>query len=71
MVWCIQNNLDFERADALFHIQRVPYIDDGMSHAELDEVPSPRVFKTHLPIKYLPENFNENTKVCMFFILIS
>jgi hypothetical protein len=68
MVWCIQNDLDFEKAEALFHIQRVPYIDDGTTQIELEELPSPRVFKTHLPIKYLPENLNNKVKVCQFFL---
>jgi hypothetical protein len=55
--------LDFEQAGAVYHLARVPYIDMGVSEAELNEFPSPRVFKTHLPPKYLPDGFQNKGKV--------
>ena len=67
IIWCIKNDLDFEKADSIFHIQRVPFIDYGMSDAELTELDSPRVFKTHLPYKYLPNGCQHKAKVKNFF----
>jgi hypothetical protein len=55
--------LDFEAAASVYHLARVPYIDMGMSEAELNRFSSPRVFKTHLPHKYLPDGFQNTGKV--------
>ena len=69
-VWLIINNLDFDTASSVQHFQRVPFLDHGMSDAELEDIESPRVFKTHLPIEYLPEDFQNKSKVQSFNLQI-
>jgi hypothetical protein len=68
MCWLLKNGLDFERAKNELHILRVPYIDCGISHLELDEMQSPRVFKSHLLPKFYPENFHNKAKASTFFV---
>jgi hypothetical protein len=55
-------------AASTIHTLRVPFIDYGLSHAELDEMSSPRVFKSHLPLKYLPQDVHLKSKV--FFSIL-
>jgi hypothetical protein len=62
ITWLIKNGLDFERAKNEFHYVRVPWIDAGFSKIIIDNMPSPRVFKAHLPIKFLPDSFNKKAK---------
>ncbi|CAF0817408.1 unnamed protein product, partial [Brachionus calyciflorus] len=66
IVWLLQHNLDFEKAKSIRHFERVLYIDTGLSKGklrELEEAKDTRVFKSHLPIEYLPDNLNELSKV--------
>lgn len=42
---------------------RVPWIDQGFSNFTMSYLPSPRVFKTHFPVRFLPDNFNKLAKV--------
>jgi hypothetical protein len=37
----------------------------GFTDAALGDMTGPRVFKTHLPIKYLPDNVQNNAKVIL------
>lgn len=63
IAWLINNNLDFDLATNQPHFERVPFIDSGFSHQFLDDFRSPRTIKTHLPIKYLPDNLPEKARV--------
>jgi hypothetical protein len=42
---------------------RIYSFDFGASEQEFKLFMSPRVFKSHLPLKYLPENFGQKGKV--------
>lgn len=65
MVWLINNNFDFKKAKKISQLYRFPLIEllamlpmdmnDLHIFEELDHVPSPRHFKSHLPISMLPE----------------
>ncbi len=48
------------------HMARVTYIDTGMSEAYLEEQASPRTFKSHFQIQFLPDNVANNAKVLIF-----
>lgn len=63
IIWLLVNNLDYEKATRVNHWWRIPNIDIAKSDAYLEELESPRVFKTNLPIQYLPENVANRAKV--------
>lgn len=63
MTWLIQHDLDFERAKNEIELKRAPYADAGFSHTFLQEMPSPRVFHSHLHCDHLPENLNKKAKI--------
>lgn len=63
IAWLINNNLDFQGAKDIMHWIRVTFVDVGYTQAFLDEIPSTRTFKSHLPLKYLPENVEKDSKV--------
>jgi hypothetical protein len=63
IVWLLISNLDFKNAVAKSWADRVLWLDIGFSKDILDEIESPRVFKSHLLPKYLPDNFNKRQKV--------
>jgi hypothetical protein len=67
--WNLNNNLDYNKAEKLMHLVRVPFLDSGNPEAYLEEQSSPRTFKSHLPIQFLPDNIENNAKVktlCFF-----
>jgi hypothetical protein len=39
------------------------FIDEGVSHFELEELLSPRILKSHFSLEFLPENINRKAKV--------
>ena len=59
----LNNNLDYEKSKSIQHFERVAFIDYGLSQAFLDEMHSPRTFKTHLLRKLLPDNIENKAKV--------
>jgi hypothetical protein len=64
IVWLIVNNLNFEQAKSKFHyFERVMFLDDGVSDAELLDMKSPRVIKSHFTREFLPDNLNYRAKV--------
>ena len=63
IVWLIKNDLNFELSKKRFHMERVRYIDSGVSRLELSEIPNPRVFKSHLPLQFLPDNIENKAKI--------
>lgn len=63
IVWLMKNNLNFELAKAKFHYTRVVFPDMGCPKSLADSLPSPRVFKSHLPIKFLPDNIENKAKL--------
>ena len=79
IVWCIQNNLDFETAKSIYPLLRVPFLEfititefltgkEGNfvpfdSIAPINEMPSPRVVKSHLPYCLLPPSILDECKV--------
>lgn len=67
IIWLLRHGLDFEKAKKDFHFMRVPWIDQGFSNFTISYLPTPRVFKTHFPVRFLPENFNKIAKVITFF----
>ncbi len=59
----LKNNLDYEQAKTKFHLmQRVMFLDDGVSENELEDMPVPRVFKTNLPLQFLPDDLTSKAK---------
>ena len=65
IVWLIKNKLNYEKAKKDFHFVRIPWIDQGMSQFTFNKIRSPRIFKSHLPIKFFPENFHKTAKVIL------
>lgn len=63
LAWQITHNMNFDQAEALFHFVRVIWMDRGFSQGILNEMESPRCFKSHSPIKFLPNDFNKRSKV--------
>jgi hypothetical protein len=63
IAWLLNNNLDYARSKSVPHFERVVFVETGFSDPFLEEMPSPRTFKSHLLPKYLPENFQNNSKV--------
>jgi hypothetical protein len=59
----MKNNLDYEKAKQIMHFQRIAFFDIGMAFKTLDELPTPRILKSHLPFQFLPENLNKRAKV--------
>jgi hypothetical protein len=60
----IQNNCDFAKAKSDSIESRSPFLDypsPGMKF--IDNMNSPRVIKTHLPSAFLPDNFENGSKV--------
>lgn len=70
ILWLLKNNLDFEQAKKLPQTVRVPFLDMGyFSPKVLDKMDSPRVFKSHFTIPFLPDNFNKIAKVRNIILL--
>jgi hypothetical protein len=63
IAWLLNNNLDYKNAADKPHFERVLWLDIGYSKDYLEEMEAPRVFKSHLLPKYLPDNFNKIQKV--------
>ncbi|XP_069678912.1 luciferin sulfotransferase-like [Periplaneta americana] len=67
MVWLLMNNLDYEKAGKILLTERSPFIEYGCMSgsddlfqvgdtvAQVEELESPRVVKTHLPLELLPK----------------
>ena len=75
MVWCIQNNLDFQQAKATILDKRVPYFEitavtptmpEPNSIKEVNDMPSPRIIKTHLTFEMLPAQCMEKKVKCIY-----
>ena len=63
ILWLLLNDFDFEKARSIHHYYRVTIVDSGHSKRLLSEIPSPRLFKSHLPLKFLPESLSKRAKV--------
>jgi len=74
MVWCICNDLDFDKAKSMIGQLRTPLLELtalmgndtsklkdelGNSVEQVENMASPRFIKTHLPVPLLPEQLNE------------
>lgn len=73
IVWLLQNDLDFDKALNTKHFERVMFIDTGLSKGKLKELESsnmPRVFKSHLPIQFLPDQVESKSKASFNFIIL-
>ncbi len=44
-------------------MKRIPFIDRCISDLFLGQLDSPRTFKSHLELKYLPDNLENRAKV--------
>lgn len=70
ILWLLQNNLDFETAKLQNQYIRAPWVDPGIiSPKILEKLPSPRTFKSHMHIKFLPDDFNKTIKVNLILII--
>lgn len=58
----LKHNLDFETAKSKFHFTRVTFIDSGCSEKRASELQSPRIFKSHLLSRFLPDDFEKKAK---------
>ncbi len=56
IVWLLANDCDFEKAKTVHHFFRVTITDRGHSKRRMSEIQSPRVFKSHLQPKFLPDD---------------
>ena len=64
----INSNLDIVKAKSLTIDERFPYLEYLTPGLDVvDNMPSPRYIKTHMPLKFLPEDLNK-AKVGIFFI---
>jgi hypothetical protein len=64
IVYLIVNDCDFTKAKQKSIEERTPFLDypsPGMKY--IDNMQSPRVVKTHLPIDFLPDNVEKESKV--------
>ncbi|CAB4064372.1 unnamed protein product [Lepeophtheirus salmonis] len=78
LVWCLKNNMDFEKASTIHQSERIPFIDlsslaskhvgfpDPFELAKAQS--SPRIIKTHLSYEMLPPNVMKN-KIKIIYIL--
>ena len=82
LVWCVQNDCNFDGARAIPLVQRVPYLEmpvlldqlprDGtglMPTADLlaimENMPSPRMLKSHMPFHLLPDDILDKSKAVL------
>jgi len=64
----INSNLDIVKAKSLTIDERFPYLEYLTPGLDvIDNMLSPRYIKTHMPLKFLPEDLNK-AKVGIFFI---
>ncbi|XP_012287549.1 sulfotransferase family cytosolic 1B member 1 isoform X2 [Orussus abietinus] len=70
MVWCIANDLDFEAARRVLY-ERFPFLETPGLHLRehvldsvkyVEDLPSPRFVKTHLPFELLPRQIRTGEK---------
>jgi hypothetical protein len=62
----INSNLDIVKAKSLTIDERCPYLEYLTPGLDvIDNMPSPRYIKTHMPLKFLPEDLNK-AKVGLF-----
>jgi hypothetical protein len=60
----MKHGLDFEAAKTIPHWDRIEFIDAGISEDWMENsAPKPRIIKTHLPVAFLPDGFNNQAKV--------
>jgi hypothetical protein len=64
VAFLIQNNCDFSKAKSDSIETRSPFLDYPSPGIKfIDKMKSPRVIKTHLPIEFLPDNVENQSKV--------
>jgi hypothetical protein len=63
IVWLIENNLDFKKADDVLFNDRVKFFDKHLNETPLGESAEPRVIKSHLPLQICPEAYRQSSKV--------
>lgn len=63
IAWLIQNNLDYEKAISIFHHERVVFLDKDPFSKSQAAIDSPRIFKSHLLLDYLPDNIEKISNV--------
>ncbi|KAL5004221.1 hypothetical protein ScPMuIL_017677 [Solemya velum] len=65
IIWLIKNNVDFEEANKKQVYFRSPFLefkDEVLNEIGIEmanTMPSPRVIKTHLPVKLMPRDFHQ------------
>ena len=70
IVWLIQNDLNFEEALKVLHLERVFFIDLCISESlneKLKSMTKPRVFKSHLSVELLPDDMVKKSKVIFLY----
>ena len=68
MVYMINSNLDIVKAKSVTIDERCPYLEYLTPGLDvIDNMPSPRYIKTHMPLKFLPEDLNK-AKVGLFLL---
>eukprot|EP00112_Aurelia_sp_Birch-Aquarium-sp1_P013282 Seg2813.2 transcript_id=Seg2813.2/GoldUCD/mRNA.D3Y31 product="Sulfotransferase 1C4" protein_id=Seg2813.2/GoldUCD/D3Y31 len=80
LVWCVQNDCNFTEAKATMISERVPFIEfpmiiDFVNHQLklvpdnfyeiLNNIPSPRILKSHLPFCLLPSQLLDTCKIVL------
>ena len=58
------NDCDFEKAKSISIEERSPFLEfpyPGIKY--VNNISSPRIIKTHMPIDFLPDNLESKTKV--------
>lgn len=75
MTWLILNNLDYRTAKSIDLTLRSPFLEfngivENVPHDTLqaaNDLPSPRLIKSHLPAQFLPKDiWTKRPKVCNF-----
>ncbi|CAF1047365.1 unnamed protein product [Brachionus calyciflorus] len=62
IVWLVENNLDYDKSLKTSHFERVLFLDKEPI-IKIDQLPAPRVLKSHLPLEYLPDDIAKFCKV--------
>lgn len=66
IVWLMKNDLDFKRASEQNVFYRVRYLDYTTNVKSLERYKSPRIIKTHIPLKFLPDDLDKKAKVIVY-----
>uniref|UniRef100_T1GXY4 Sulfotransferase domain-containing protein n=1 Tax=Megaselia scalaris TaxID=36166 RepID=T1GXY4_MEGSC len=76
--WLVQNDFDFDKANSIPLTERSPFVEieglqDGIckSFKKSDDLPSPRLLKSHLPASFLPKEIWQKRSKIIYKLLVT